>query len=364
MCALGETGAAGHADMMRIHVADADDAVMRLVRIALGGLQPGDGSWVKNYFSPEPGDHIAALSRLSGEAGLHGGRTASWSQGGSARELISDCPGADVLVLRRGEVTPDVLDECRTLKLIVQMGEGVGHVDPTDVARRGIQFRTIQRRSLDRTAEHVLLLMLAVARRLRSADAAVRTGSRDRTEGESYNWAGLTRVVGLADRKLGIIGLGDVGRRVVPLARAFGMTVSYTNRSGIAKDAAFDAAHGISLESMNELLRSSDFVTLHAKQAGQPVMGESEFAAMKTGSYFVNTSRGWLVDEPALMRALSEGRVIGAGLDVHRDEPRPADDPMLQFDNVVLTPHVAGGSRLELLHEIRQLLRVVGGEWR
>lgn len=337
---------------------------MHLVRIALSGPRPDDGQWVRDYFAPEPGDHVASLSAIPQEVGVRRGCVVSWSRGGSARELIDECPGSDVIVLRRGEVTSEVLDRCSSLKLVVQMGQGRGHVDVSELARRGIAFKEIHRRSLDRTAEHVLLLMLALARQLPKAEAAMREGKVGATAKagrESYNWVGLTRVIGLSDRKLGIIGLGDVGRRVVPLAKAFGMHVAYTNRSGTSKDPDFDAMHDLSLENLEDLLTSSDFVSLHAKQATGAVMGEAEFATMKPGSYFINTSRGWLVDETALMRALATGRLAGAGLDVHRQEPRPADDPIHQLDNVVLTPHVAGGSRLELLQEIRALLQVIAG---
>lgn len=356
---------------MRIHIADDDDAVMRLVRIALDGGVSDDAerAWVGAYFAPEPGDHLGALKTLSDEAGVADWATTTWTASGSEDELVSACGDVDALVLRRAHVTRRVLDAAPRLRTILQLGEGAESVDTAEARRRGIDYRTVPRPSLDRTAEHAMLLILALARRLVVADARTRRGQYPRdlvqpVNDVAYNWVGLTGLRGLNGLKLGLVGLGAVSRRLVPLARAFGMQVAYVTRSATSKNPTFDGTYSLTLEDRETLLATSDFVSLHASHVlgAPPVMGAEEFGLMRRGSFFVNTSRGKLVDEAALVQALSEGRLGGAALDVHAVEPRPAGDPLCAMDNVILTPHIAGGSRLALLDEIRAVLGLLGHE--
>lgn len=351
---------------IRVHLADESDSVMRLVRIVLGGVFVDDESWVSAYFAPEPGDHWSALKGIAAEFGVGERVVLTWSSHGSEEELSEACTDAQVLVLRRGQVTSSVLNACPELRVIIQIGEGTANVDVDEARERGIDFIALPRPSLDRTAEHVLLLALALAHKLIMADANVHNGGLAKGQisqpgDESYNWAGLTGLTNLFGHKLGIIGLGAVGRRVVPLARAFGMEVTYNTRTAISKDSSFDLRHGVEREDLETLLQTSDFVSLHALNiaGAAPVMGAEEFAAMKYGSYFINTSRGRLVDEDALAEAVRFGQLAGAALDVHRVEPRPADHPLCELENVILTPHMAGGLRSALIQEIRELVRVL-----
>ena len=145
-------------------------------------------------------------------------------------------------------------------------------------------------------------------------------------------------------------------RLVAQRAVGFGMRVLYTKRTRLSAEQ--EAALNVSYRSLPELLAESDYVSLHATATAETesMFNHQTFAMMKPGSVFVNTSRGRLVDETALLEALTRGHLRGAGLDNHRIEPRPADDPLNRLSNVVLTPHNAGGSRLGLLREITMLL--------
>jgi phosphoglycerate dehydrogenase-like enzyme len=162
---------------------------------------------------------------------------------------------------------------------------------------------------------------------------------------------------GLHGRSLGIVGLGEVGRLVAARARAFEMVVSYSGRRLTQEE---ETALGVEHRPLPDLLAGCDVVTLHVPGiVAAPVLGRAEVAAMRPGALLVNTGRGRLVDEDALYVALVTGHLAGAGLDVHASEPRPRNDRFCRLDSVVLTPHIAGGSRLEVLDEVRSVFENV-----
>ena len=146
----------------------------------------------------------------------------------------------------------------------------------------------------------------------------------------------------LYDKTLGIVGLGTIGKKVARLAKAFGMRVQYYDIKRLSEDEA--DALGVRFSLLRELVRTSDIVSLHVplNASTRGMIGAGEIAQMKPTAILVNTSRGPVVDEPALTRALAAGKLFGAGLDVFDREPPPADNPLLKLDNVVLTAHFAG----------------------
>jgi phosphoglycerate dehydrogenase-like enzyme len=184
-------------------------------------------------------------------------------------------------------------------------------------------------------AEHALMLMLTVARKVVWQHASV-SGGRWRGNGPA------PRMYELHDKTLGIVGLGTIGKKVARLGRAFGMRVQYYDIARLTEDA--EDALGVKFRLLRELLRSSDVVSLHVplNASTRGLIGAGELALMKPAAILVNTSRGPVVDEPALTRALSAGKLFGAGLDVFDQEPPPASNPLLKLDNVVLTAHFAG----------------------
>jgi phosphoglycerate dehydrogenase-like enzyme len=146
----------------------------------------------------------------------------------------------------------------------------------------------------------------------------------------------------LHDKTLGIVGLGTIGKKVARLARAFGMRVQYYDIARLTEDQ--EDALGVRFRLLRELIRTSDIVSLHVplNDSTRHLIGAGELALMKPTAILVNTSRGPVIDEVALTRVLSEGRIFGAGLDVFDREPPPANNPLLKLDNVVLTAHFAG----------------------
>jgi len=184
-------------------------------------------------------------------------------------------------------------------------------------------------------AEHAMMLMLMVSRRVISQHANV-SGGRWRGNGPA------PRMYEIHGKTLGIIGLGTIGKKVARLARAFGMRVQYYDIVRMTEDA--EDALGVRFRLMGELLAISDIVTLHVplNTTTRHMIGAHELAAMKPEAIIVNTSRGPVIDEAALARALADNKLFGAGLDVFDQEPPPPANPLLALKNVVLTSHFAG----------------------
>ena len=325
------------------------DHVMHLARIGLVGATEADLTEMRDFFAPEPFDP----ARLA--AAAHGLRPQDGIDVVQAEPDAAE--HATALLFRRGQVTAAMMDRSPGLRLIQRLGAGTAPIDLAAARARGIAVSCLPRPALVHTAEHTMLLMLAVSRRLLDADAALRAGRYDPAllrpaDDVAYNWIGLTGLRTLRGRTLGIIGLGEVGALVAGMARGFGMTVLYSNRNPLPP--ARETELGATWCPLPDLMRRADIVTVHAPSnaATRGLVGHELLARMKPGAILVNTSRGRLVDEDALFEALASGAIAGAGLDVHRVEPRPAADRFCRLPNVVLTPHLAGGSRLGLLDEI------------
>jgi phosphoglycerate dehydrogenase-like enzyme len=184
-------------------------------------------------------------------------------------------------------------------------------------------------------SEHALMLMITVYRKVIWQHGSV-SGGRWRGNGPA------PRMYELHDKTLGIIGLGTIGKKVARLAKAFGMRVQYYDIVRLSEDA--EDALGVRFRLLRELLKSSDVVSLHVplNESTRGMIGTGELALLKPAAILVNTCRGPVVDEAALYRALSGGKLFGAGLDVFDQEPPPADNPLLKLDNVLLTAHFAG----------------------
>jgi glyoxylate reductase/D-3-phosphoglycerate dehydrogenase len=184
-------------------------------------------------------------------------------------------------------------------------------------------------------SEHAIMLMLTVARKVIWQHGSV-SGGRWRGNGPA------PRMYELYDKTLGIVGLGTIGKKVARLAKAFGMRVQYYDIARLSEDA--EDALGVKFRLLRELLRTSDFVSLNVplNDSTRHMIGAGELALMKPTAILVNTCRGPVIDEPAFVRALGDGKLFGAGLDVFDQEPTPPDNPLLKLDNVVLTAHFAG----------------------
>jgi phosphoglycerate dehydrogenase-like enzyme len=224
------------------------------------------------------------------------------------------------------------------LKLVQLLSAGYDTIDIEAARRAGVAVCNNGGANSTAVAEATLLLMLAVARRLPMQHGNTAAG---RWRG---NYVGGTGFFELKGRKLGIVGLGAIGKKTARLARAFGMTVIYFDIRRLTEDQA--DAFGVQFALFDEVLRTADIVTLHVPLTPltRHMMGRAQFRLMKPDAVLINTCRGPVVDEEALCEALTDGTIAAAGLDVFEQEPTRGDNPLLQLDNVVLTPHLAGGT--------------------
>jgi len=240
------------------------------------------------------------------------------------------------------QVTRVVIEAAAGLKVVARYGVGVDNIAVDVATARGIPVTYVPDYCVAEVAEHALALLLSLARGVVRYDRSTSSGGWDLGVG-----APLHRIEG---RTLGVVGCGRIGQRLAHKARGLGMRVlGYDANPVVAAAGGFDSVD------LPDLLAQSDFVSLHVPllPATRGLVGESFLRQMKPTAYLVNTARGGLVDVAALGRALREGWIAGAGLDVQPQEPPPADHPLRGVDNVVLTPHVSFYSE-ESLQDLRR----------
>jgi phosphoglycerate dehydrogenase-like enzyme len=238
---------------------------------------------------------------------------------------------ADILLHVLEPVTAAVIDAARHLRLIQKIGIGVNTIDLDAARHRGIAVCNMPGTNTQAVAEMTLLLMLATLRRLAHLDRLTRAGKGWKLEPELPDDLGE-----LSGRTVGLVGFGGIARRLVPMLQAIGAKVVYTTRQPVADSP-------IRFLPLAELLPVVDVLSLHLPLTVQTtgMIDAAAFSAMKRGSILINTARGPLVDEAALFEALTSGHLRGAGLDVFAREPVSTDDPLLELQNVVITPHLA-----------------------
>ena len=262
----------------------------------------------------------------------------------------------DALIVRSGTTVPaEVIDAGKKLKVIGRAGVGVDNIDVNRATQQGIMVINAPEGNTISAAEHTIAMITSIARNIPGANASVKKGEWKR---------GQYMGVELYQKTLGVLGLGKIGTEVARRCRAMGMTLlaydPYISTERAAK-------RGVELVSLDELLTRSDFITLHLPLVTSTyhLLGENQFSMMKDGVRIINCARGGLIDEQALCQALDEGKVAGAALDVFETEP-PGDCPLLEYDNVISTPHLAA-STLEAqvnvaMQVARQVLRALNGE--
>jgi phosphoglycerate dehydrogenase-like enzyme len=257
-------------------------------------------------------------------------------------DLLRRLGGAQVLLNVRAYTTLDAatLEALPDLALIAVFGTGTDNIDLDAAARLGIAVCNAPGVTARTVAEHALALTFAVARSIGRHDRALRAGGWVHFEGPE-----------LADKTFGVVGLGAIGRRVAALAGALGMRVIAWSPT---RDEARARACGVTLVELDDLLREADVVSLHVALGDRTrgLIDARALALMRPTAILINTARGALVDEAALVEALRAGRIFGAGLDVFAAEPLPAGHPLTTLDNVVITPHsgwVSAEARARLL---------------
>ncbi|MGE5219542.1 MAG: D-2-hydroxyacid dehydrogenase family protein [Chloroflexota bacterium] len=243
---------------------------------------------------------------------------------------------AIIPVRERTKFTASLLRALPDLELISQTGNHVYHVDMEAATRQGIVVSLAP--GGNSTTELVFGLMLAIMRRIPQCDRAMRGGE----------WPLVLGYV-LKDKTLGILGLGRIGTEVAAIARAFGMKVIAWGPTLTAERAAKSEAMFMPLD---EVLKSADVVSVHLALSDQSrnLLDETRLRLMKKSAYLVNTARGAIVDETAMVKVLKENAIAGAALDVFVEEPLPKDHPLLELDNVVLAPHLGWPTDLSFEH--------------
>lgn len=236
----------------------------------------------------------------------------------------------------RGGMTPDFYRAAPRLRLVQLISAGYDRIDLEAARHAGVPVCNNGGANSTAVAEHTIMLILATMKRLVWQHNHVVAG-RWRVGDFSQ-----VRLYELEGKTLGIVGLGTIGKKVARRAAAFGLRILYNDIVRLTEDQ--EEALGVDFALLPELLRASDIVSLHVPLTPltRRMMGEPELAQMKPGAFLINTCRGPVVDEDALYKALSAGRLAGAGLDVMDQEPPPADHPLFALDQVVITPHMAG----------------------
>jgi D-3-phosphoglycerate dehydrogenase / 2-oxoglutarate reductase len=262
---------------------------------------------------------------------------------GSPAELVARMDGVEVLAVQGAPVTDAVLDASARLKLVCCARGGPVNVDVEAVTARGLPLVNTPGKNAEAVADLTLAFLVMLARGLPRAQRFLEEGNRlkDNWEGAKFTGSDLRR------HTLGLVGYGQIGRRVASRALPFGVTV-------IVYDPFSDASgdDGVEqVETLDELLARADFVSLHARATpdNANMIDARAFAAMKPGAYLVNTAREILVDEDALDAALASGRLAGAALDVVHATPEAGRHRLLRHENVVLTPHLGGATHETLL---------------
>lgn len=272
----------------------------------------------------------------------------------SEEEIMAHAGQFDATICGDDRYTERVLQACAPrLKVISKWGTGIDSIDRAAATRLGIQVRNTPNAFTLPVADSVLGYILAFARQLPWMDRTMKAGKWEKLPGRS-----------LSECTLGVVGVGNVGKAVLRRARAFGMRLLGNDIVPIAPD--FVLENGVEMTSLHDLLERSDFISLNCdlNPTSYHLINTETLSRVKPGAVLINTARGPVVDEPALIAALQEGRLAGAALDVFEVEPLPLDSPLLKMDNVMLAAHNSNSSPAawERVHwnTIRNLLDGLG----
>jgi D-3-phosphoglycerate dehydrogenase / 2-oxoglutarate reductase len=252
-------------------------------------------------------------------------------------EFIEAAHDADAIIAKGVRISKYIIDSLQRCKVIALGSVGADSVDVAAATARNIPVTNVPDTFIEEVADHAMMLILATFRRLTTMDKFVRTGRW--REGRPL----LSQFPRLMGQTLGFISFGHVARATAVRARAFGVHM-------LAYDPYIEelviTQYGVEPIGFGELLQRSDIVSMHAPSTPEAyhLMTEDHFRLMKPEAIFINTSRGATIDEPALIKALQEGWIAAAGLDVFEQEPPDPSNPLLRLDNVILTPHVASAS--------------------
>jgi glyoxylate reductase len=317
--------------------------------------EPDFAGWAERVRKGSPGLHPADVRLMASE-----------------EEMRANLGDAQILVVESFRVGADDLAKAPKLKIVQKFGTGLRNIDVDAVRAKGVKLLTLRRRANIACAEHCFALMLTLARKLETVSGLVsvarikqaglpfRPFERKHTPGGNYPRVGGTR--SLYGATIGIIGLGEIGREVALRATAFCMRVLYYQRTRATEmDERATGARHVPLET---LLAESDWIVPQVPTAPttRDLIGRSELARIKSGACIVNVANAPIINRDALIEALRAGRLAGAALDIHYKEPVADDDELLSFDNVIMTPRMAGSPRFNGLNDFEEMITTLARE--
>ena len=343
-----------------------NDPFPRLIQVILDPATPAARvAAFSHFFAHEEPDFAGWCGRL--RARLKNLHPAEVRLVADQEALFAAMPGATAVVVESLTCGKrEIAAAGGTLRIVQKYGTVPSSIDTAACRRARVRVLTLRRRANISCAEHAFGLMLALARKIRETAGLVSIEQLqaagysptkyDREHTANANWARVTGTRNLYGRQIGIVGFGEIGREVALRAAAFGMRIVYTQRHRLP--AREDLRYGAVYAPLDALLASSDFLSLHLPltDATRGIIGRRELGLIRPGAIMVNISRPPLVDRAALLDALRAGRLGGFGLDPHYDAPGRADDPLLGFRNVIITPHLAAAPRYNSMDDFEELL--------
>jgi phosphoglycerate dehydrogenase-like enzyme len=284
----------------------------------------------------------------------------------SQEELRANLRDASVVVVESLHIGREELDIAKQLKAVQKYGTITRNIDTAACAARNVKVLTLRRLANSACSEHALAMMLTLARQLHHITGLISVQQLtaagyspttfDRRHVPTSGWARITDLKMLRGSTLGILGMGEIGRELALRAAAFGMRIIYyqRNRLTAAEEQKFHAQH----VPLDALLSDSDWVSIHLPETPgtRNFIARAQLAKMKRGAFLINVSRARIVDRDALIEALKSGHLGGFALDTLYEEPGRADDELLKFGNVILTPHTAAQPRFNGLSDINDLI--------
>ncbi len=271
-------------------------------------------------------------------------------------EVIEAAQGADALINQYAPVSRKVIENLPNLKVVSRYGVGVNTIDIDAANENGVMVGNVTDYCMDEVSDHAFALIMACARKVVHLNNEVKAGN--------WDFKVSAPIYRLRGRVLGLVGLGRIPQTLAKKAQAFGIKVVAYDPF-VPEEVARDL--NVELVDLNELCKRSDFVSVHAPliEATRGMISDEQFNLMKKEAFIINTARGPVIDEKALIRALQAGEIAGAGLDVTEEEPIQNDNPLLEMDNVIINPHAAWYSeeaQLELKRKTAQnVADVLGG---
>lgn len=285
---------------------------------------------------------------------------------GDGKALLGALSDADGIICESLTVGEKELAAAPNLKIVQNFGTDTRNIDLEACAARGVKVHTLRRRVNIAVAEHAFAMMLAMAKKLPLLDGRIDEDSlheagfparmHDRRHAAAANWGRVDGLGTLYGSTVGCLGLGEIGREVAARAHAFGANVLYHQRTRLPEDV--ERPLGAAYYSFEDLLARSDYVSIHlpSNKSTEALIDADAFAKMKNGAFLVNISRAEIIDRGALMDVLESDRLGGVALDVHYEEPSPADEPLKNYPKALLTPHSAVAGRDNAAADMEELI--------